>query len=86
MEGYLGGYVLRFAGQGEVEFVVVNLFESIAAVERFAGADYAVPGVRNGGKTSLDHDRADCRALRGQGEHRVTRRQHPRADHNSRGT
>jgi len=42
VEGYRGGYVLRNDGAGEVEFVVVNLFDSLEAVKRFAGPDYAV--------------------------------------------
>lgn len=41
-EGYRGGYVLRSNGPELVEFVVVNLFESLDAVKRFAGQDYAV--------------------------------------------
>jgi len=40
--GYRGGYLLRRDLAQEVEFVVVNLFDSIAAVQRFAGADYTV--------------------------------------------
>jgi len=32
MEGYRGGYVLRNDGTQEVEFVVVNLFDSLEAV------------------------------------------------------
>ena len=43
IEGYLGGYVLRSDGPDEVEFVVVNLFESFEAVKRFAGPHYATP-------------------------------------------
>ena len=43
IQGYKGGYVLRKDGAEEVEFVVVNLFESLAAVERFAGSNYTVP-------------------------------------------
>ena len=43
IDGYRGGYILRDDGTDEVEFVVVNLFDSLAAVKRFAGADYAVP-------------------------------------------
>jgi len=43
IEGYRGGYVLRSDGPSETEFVVVNLFDSIEAVMRFAGPDYAVP-------------------------------------------
>src|SRR5437868_1488751 len=43
IEGYRGGYVLRHDGTPEVEFVVLNLFDSLEAVKRFAGADYATP-------------------------------------------
>jgi hypothetical protein len=39
--GYRGGYVLRSDGNEEVEFVVVNLFDSIESVRLFAGPDYA---------------------------------------------
>ncbi len=42
IEGYLGGYVLRRTAGSGVEFVVVNLFDSLDAVKRFAGPDYAV--------------------------------------------
>jgi antibiotic biosynthesis monooxygenase (ABM) superfamily enzyme len=42
IEGYRGGYVLRRNAGAEVEFVVVNLFDSIEAVQQFAGPDYAV--------------------------------------------
>jgi heme-degrading monooxygenase HmoA len=43
IQGYRGGYVLRRELEGgEVEFVVVNLFESLDAVKRFAGPDFAV--------------------------------------------
>lgn len=41
LEGYRGGYVFRNDGAGETEFVVVNFFESLDAVKRFAGPDYA---------------------------------------------
>ena len=43
IEGYLGGYVLRNDAPSEVEFVVLNLFDSVEAVKRFAGVDYATP-------------------------------------------
>src|SRR5258707_14942996 len=43
IEGYRGGYILRNSGPREVEFVVVNLFDSLEAVKRFAGPDYSVP-------------------------------------------
>jgi hypothetical protein len=41
--GYRGGYVLRHDGAEEVEFAVLNLFESLEAVRAFAGPEYAVP-------------------------------------------
>jgi hypothetical protein len=41
IEGYLGGYVLRKESDKEVEFVVVNLFNSLDAVQRFAGPNYS---------------------------------------------
>ena len=43
VEGYRGGYVLRNDGPEEVEFVVLNLFDSLEAVKRFAGPEYATP-------------------------------------------
>ena len=43
IEGYRGGYILRHDGPQEVEFVLVNLFDSLESVKRFAGPDYSVP-------------------------------------------
>jgi heme-degrading monooxygenase HmoA len=43
IEGYQGGYVLRSENGAEVEFVVVNFFDSLDAVRRFAGEDYCSP-------------------------------------------
>jgi hypothetical protein len=43
VSGYQGGYILRCDGTEEVEFVVVNFFESLDAVRRFAGDDYSTP-------------------------------------------
>jgi heme-degrading monooxygenase HmoA len=40
--GYRGGYVLRRDVTEEVEFIVINLFDSIEAVQAFAGSDYTV--------------------------------------------
>jgi len=42
IEGYSGGSVLRSDGPEEAEFVVINFFDSLDAVKRFAGPDYAV--------------------------------------------
>jgi hypothetical protein len=41
--GYRGGYVLRANTAEEVEFVIINLFDSIEAVRAFAGPDYSTP-------------------------------------------
>ena len=43
IDGYRGGYILRQESNDEVEFVVMNLFESLEAVRAFAGPDYTVP-------------------------------------------
>ena len=43
IDGYRGGYILRQEGTDEVEFVVMNLFDSLEAVRAFAGSDYTVP-------------------------------------------
>ena len=40
--GYSGGYVLRNDGPIESEFVVINFFDSLEAVKKFAGPDYEV--------------------------------------------
>ena len=43
VEGYRGGYIFRKIGDDEAEFVVVNFFDSLEAVQQFAGPDYRVP-------------------------------------------
>lgn len=43
IEGYRGGYVLRRDGPHETEFVVISMFDSVEAVTRFAGPNYATP-------------------------------------------
>ncbi len=43
IDGYRGGYLLRSDGARQVEFVVINLFDSLEAVKRFAGPVYAIP-------------------------------------------
>ena len=43
VEGYKGGYILRNDGPQEVEFVVLNLFDSLEAVKKFAGLEYTIP-------------------------------------------
>jgi hypothetical protein len=46
-EGCLGAYVMRRHDGEDIEFAVLHLFESLAAVKAFAGDNYqvaAVPG------------------------------------------
>ena|SRR5947207_9919019 len=43
VNGHRGAYVLRADQSGECEFVVINFFDSLEAVQRFAGPDYMVP-------------------------------------------
>ncbi len=43
IEGYRGGYVFRNDGPQETEFIVLNFFDSLHAVKKFAGENYAVP-------------------------------------------
>ena len=38
--GYRGGYLLRRDLGEEIEFVVINFFDSLEAVRAFAGPDY----------------------------------------------
>lgn len=42
IKGHRGAYVMRQDGPEEVEFIVMNLFESIEAVKEFAGENYEV--------------------------------------------
>jgi len=41
LSGYRGMYILRRTLSEEVEFVVINLFDSISDVKGFAGEDYS---------------------------------------------
>ena len=43
IKGYRGGYVFRQTSERDVEFVVLNLFDSLDAVREFAGPEYTVP-------------------------------------------
>lgn len=42
IEGYRGGYVLRNDSERESEFVVINFFDSMEAVKKFAGPNYEI--------------------------------------------
>ncbi len=44
IEGYRGGWVLnQETKEGEVEFLIINFFDSLDAVKKFAGQDYEAP-------------------------------------------
>jgi hypothetical protein len=43
VRGFRGGYVLGRRGDGEEEFFVMTLFESLEDVRLLAGDDYDVP-------------------------------------------
>src|SRR5437899_87024 len=43
LAGYRGGHILRRDAKDEVEFVVLNFFDSPEAVKKFAGENYTVP-------------------------------------------
>jgi heme-degrading monooxygenase HmoA len=43
IKGYQGGYVLRQDDNFEAEFVVINFFDSLDSVKRFAGDSYQTP-------------------------------------------
>ena len=40
VDGCLGAYVMRRQAGEEIEFAVLHLFESLAAIRAFAGAEY----------------------------------------------
>ncbi len=42
-DGYRGGYILRQESNDEDECVVMNVFDSQAAVRAFAGPEYTIP-------------------------------------------
>ncbi len=52
-DGYRGGYVFRRSVNDEEEFVVVNFFDSIASVEKFAGENYPIPVIEPEAKALL---------------------------------
>lgn len=58
--GFRGGYVSRRDSDGEVEFLVMTLFDSVEAVRAFAGDDYEVPVIEPEAARLLS--RADERA------------------------
>ena len=39
-DGYDGSFLLERTNGGEVEFIVITLWESMNAIRKFAGADY----------------------------------------------
>ena len=53
--GYRGGYILRREGSEEIEFIVVNFFDSLEAVRRFAGPNYEIAVVEPEARTLLSN-------------------------------
>jgi heme-degrading monooxygenase HmoA len=43
IEGHRGVFLLRSDSALESQFIVINFFESLEAVRRFAGQDYRIP-------------------------------------------
>lgn len=43
IEGHRGVFLLRNDSAQESQFIVINFFESLDAVKRFAGPDYRIP-------------------------------------------
>ena len=61
INGYRGGYVLRRDAGDEIEFVVVNFFDSLDAVRAFAGPEYEIAVFEPEAKRLLS--RAEPRAI-----------------------
>jgi hypothetical protein len=59
--GYLGFHVLRLERESEVEFVTQVWFESLEAVQSFAGPNYEVPVISTKARSLLSRydERAD---------------------------
>jgi heme-degrading monooxygenase HmoA len=43
IEGHTGVFLLRNDSPQESQFIVINFFDSLDAVKRFAGTDYRIP-------------------------------------------
>jgi quinol monooxygenase YgiN len=52
-DGCLGVYVMRRQAASEIEFAVLHLFESLAAIKEFAGDNYEVAVVPAEARTLL---------------------------------
>jgi heme-degrading monooxygenase HmoA len=55
IEGYRGASVLRRAVGGEVEFTTITRFDSLAAIQKFAGEDAEAAHVAPRGRELLTH-------------------------------
>jgi hypothetical protein len=58
--GYRGYHVLRLKQQHEVEFVTLVWFESMQAVQAFAGQDCETPVISPKAKSLLSHYQDRC--------------------------
>lgn len=70
--GYRGYHILRLEQQHEVEFVTLVWFESVQAVQAFAGENYETPVISLKAKSLLSHYQDSCQhyELRGQAGNR----------------
>lgn len=68
IDGYRGGYVLRQDGSEEVEFAVLNLFDSLEAVRAFAGPDYTIAVFEPEARRLLSKVEPIATPLRGEGQ------------------
>lgn len=55
LDGCRGGYVFRENSAGETELVVISFFDSLEAVERFAGENYTIPVFEPEARALLTH-------------------------------
>jgi heme-degrading monooxygenase HmoA len=71
LDGFLGAQMMRRDGPEEVEFLVITEWESIEAIEGFAGADY--------GKTTNPYDAEQLLSRFDDGPVHLDRRYHAHA-------
>jgi heme-degrading monooxygenase HmoA len=60
LTGYRGYHVLRLSRADQVEFVTLVWFESLAAVQSFAGETYEVPVISDAAKRLLSRYQDRC--------------------------
>jgi len=78
--GYLGGYVLRSDDRDETEFVVINFFDSLEAVKRFAGPDFTVAVFEPEAKALLSRIEPTAKHYAVRADRTIRRSQNDRGD------